>query len=171
MSALLVSRLGISVNLPTGASYDLLYVNTPTFPVGAVTFEYTKPTSTKITGIQKCGQTFLKVLLTSKGSDLLHRSLGTNLPNILIGSNADLTSQELVSQVTSSVADAETQCISLLNGPTNDLASQLDSVKISSITSPTPDSFSIQFQLITLAGETGSISLPAPLLNMAVYNG
>lgn len=166
-----VSRLGISVNLPTGATYDILLVNTPEFPVGAITFEFSKPTSAKITGIQKCAQFFLKVLFTTKGTDLLNSSYGTDLPNLIVGSNANLNSQELIAQVTDSVNDAVTQCKILLNDTTNDVASKLNSVTILSITSPTADSFSIGLQLVTMAGETGLISLPSPLMSMPVFNG
>lgn len=171
MSIFTVSRLGVSVILPVGATNDILLVNTPNFPVGIITFEYTKPSSAKITGIQKCAQVFLKILFTTKGSDLLHPSLGTNLPNLLIGSNNNLSSSELMAQVTTSVEDAVTQCISLLNGSKNDLASQMSSVTINNISSTSVDSMSIQLQLTTMAGETGSISLPSPLLNIPVYNG
>lgn len=171
MSVFDVSRLGISVNLPTGATYDVLLVNTPEFPVGAITFEFSKPTSAKITGIQKCAQFFLKVLFTTKGTDLLNPSYGTDLPNLIVGTNSNLNSQELISQVTSSVTDAVTQCRTLLNDLTNDLASKIDSVTILGVSAPSVDGFSINLQLRTLAGETGSISLPAPLLSTPVYNG
>ena len=171
MSVFNVSRLGISVNLPTGASYDILLVNTPEYPVGTITFEYTKPTSTKITGIQKCAQFFLKVLFTTQGTDLLNPALGTNLPNLIVGSNSTLNSQELIAQVTTAVSAATTQAKSLLNDNTNDLASKLESVTILGISAPTVDSFSIGLQLTTMAGETGSIALPAPLLSLPVYQG
>lgn len=170
MSLFNVSRLGISVNLPTGATYDVLMVNTPEFPVGAISFEFSKPTSAKITGIQKCAQFFLKILFTTKGTDLLNPSYGTDLPNLIVGTNSNLNSQELISQITTSVNDAVTQCRTLLNDLTNDLASKIDSVNIIGISSPSVDSFSIRLQLTTMAGETGSIALPAPLLSMPIYD-
>ena len=170
MSVFNVSRLGISVNLPTGATYDILLVNTPEFPVGAVTFEYSKPTSAKITGIQKCAQFFLKALLTTRGTDLLNPAYGTDLPNLIIGANSTLNSQELVAQISTSVADAVTQSKALLNDTTNDLASKLDSVTITSISTPTADSFTLSLRLVTQAGETGSLALPAPLLSTPVFN-
>jgi len=171
MSTFNVTRLGISVNLPTGATYDVLLVNTPEFPVGGLTFEFSKPTPTKITGIQKCAQYFLKVLFTTQGSDVINPAFGTSLPNLIVGSNSTLNSQELISQVTTAVNSAATQCKVLLNDSTNDLASKLSSVTITSISSPTDDSFSLGLSLVTMAGETGSISLPAPLLSMPVYQG
>lgn len=166
-----VSRLGISVNLPTGATYDILMVNTENFPVGNVSFTFSVPTSAKITGIQKCAQFFMKLLLTTKGSDLINPSYGTILPNLLIGTNANLTSQELISQITSAVNDAVTQCKALLNDSTNDDASKMDSVTISEISAPSEGSFFISMTLRTVAGETGSIALPSPLLATPVYNG
>jgi hypothetical protein len=171
VSLFTASRLGIAVNLPTGATYDILMVNTPEFPVGAVTFQFSAPSSLKITGIQKCAQFFLKILLTTKGSDLINTSLGTDLPNILIGTNANLNSQELLAQVTSSINDAVVQCKALLNDSTNDAASKMATVNLLSISSPTTDSFSVNMQLITMAGETGSIALPSPLLSTPIYNG
>lgn len=171
MSVFNISRLGIAVNLPTGATYDVLLVNTPDYPVGAITFEFSKPTSAKITGIQKCAQFYLKVLFTTKGTDLLNPSYGTELPNLIVGTNRNLNSQELMSQVTTSVEDAVIQSKTLLNDTTNDLASKLESVTILSISSPTLDSFFINLKLVTMAGETGSIALPAPLLSTSVYNG
>jgi hypothetical protein len=170
MSVFNVSRLGIAVNLPTGATYDILLVTTPEFPVGAVTFEYSKPTSAKITGIQKCAQFFLKALLTTKGTDLLNPAYGTDLPGLVVGSNSTLNSQELVSQITTSVNDAVTQCKALLNDTTNDLASKLDSVTIITITTPTTDGFTLNLRLVTMEGEVGNLSLPAPLLSTPIYN-
>lgn len=166
-----VSRLGIAVNLPTGASYDVLLVNTPEFPVGAITFEFSKPTSVKITGIQKCAQFFLKILFTNKGTDLLNPAYGTTLPSLIVGTNANLNSQELISLVTTAVNDAVTQSKALLNDTTNDIASMLNGVTITSISSTTEDSFSISMTLTTMAGEVGSISLPTPLLSIPVFNG
>jgi CheY-like chemotaxis protein len=136
-----------------------------------VTFEFGKPSSLKITGIQKCAQFFLKVLLTTKGSDLINPSFGTDLPNMLIGANANLNSQELISQVTSSITDAVSQCQSLLNDTTNDISSKLSGVTISDISMPTMDGFTFTMALTTMAGETGSIALPTPLLTTAIYNG
>jgi phage baseplate assembly protein W len=171
MSVFNVSRLGIAVNLPTVGTYDILLVTTPFFPVGAITFEYSKPTSAKITGIQKCAQFFLKSLLTTKGTDLLNPAYGTNLPSLVVGSNSTLNSQELIAQITSSVNDAVTQCKALLNDTTNDLASKLDSVTITSISTSTVDSLTLNLRLVTMAGEVGSLALPAPLLSTPVYNG
>ena len=169
MSVFQVSRLGISVNLPAGATNDILLVNTPAFPVGAVTFEFSKPTSAKITGIQKCAQFFLKVLLTTKGSDLLNPSYGTELPALLVGSNVNLNSKELMASVSTAVADAVNQSRILLNDSTNDMASMLSSVTITDIAAPASDSFSISLKLVTMAGETGSLSLPSPLMNTQLF--
>lgn len=166
-----VSRLGIAVNLPNSATYDILLVNTPAFPVGAITFKYSVPTSTKITGIQKCAQFFLKVLLTSKGSDLLNPYYGTDLPGLILGGNSTLNQQELISTVSTSVEDAAKQTKALLNDTSNDIASMLESVNILNISSASLDSISLSLQLTTMAGETGSISLPTPLLSTTVYNG
>jgi hypothetical protein len=64
-----------------------------------------------------------------------------------------------------------TQCKALLNDTTNDLASKLDSVTITSISTSTVDSLTLNLRLVTMAGEVGSLALPAPLLSTPVYNG
>ena len=170
-SNITISRLGIDVNLPTNATYDILLVQTPNFPVGVVTFGYSKPSSSAITGIQKCAQFFLKILFTTQGSDLVNPAYGTDLPNLLIGANANLTSPELSATITNAVKDAVSQCRALLNTTNNDAASSISTVNVLSIDQPTVDTFTIRLQLITLAGETGLISLPYPLLDYPVYNG
>lgn len=165
------SRLGVAVNLPTGASFDILLVNTPNFPVGSISFEFAKPTSSKITGIQKCAQFFLKILFTTKGTDLLNPTYGTQLPSLLVGANINLSSQELLSSIASSVQDAVQQCKILLNDATNDPASMINSVVVSDVSNTVADKLSIGLRLTTQAGETGSISLPAPLLDLPIFNG
>jgi phage baseplate assembly protein W len=174
ISNILMSRLGIGTSLPTGGTYDILLVQTPTYPVGRITFSYhtTKSdSSAAITGIQKCAQYFLKVLFTNKGSDLLHINYGTSLPSLLIGANANLSSPELISGVSSAVQDAVSQSIAFLNTNNNDKAASMGSVKISKISQTTVDNFNLTLQLTTLAGETGLIALPYPLLDYPLSNG
>ena len=171
MSVFNVSRLGIGVSLPTNATYDHLLVYTPAFPVGAVTFRYGNPTPDKITGIQKCAQNFLKILFTSPGSDLLNPSMGTSISELLVGGGGGLTSSELLSTVTTAVSAAVTQCQTYFNDTKNDPASSLASVTIDSMDTPTVDSFTMGMTLTTMAGETGAIALPTPLLSTTVYNG
>jgi len=168
MALFSTSRLGISVNLPTGATNDILLVNTPAFPVGAVTFEYTKPSSLKITGIQKCAQLFLKVLLTTKGSDVIRPTLGTTFSTIATTSNLN-NQQELSHLVESAVQDAASQCVNI-TAAIPDIASQLDRVTITDLTLTTDNVLRISVYMLTKAGEFGSISLPSPLLNTPVYN-
>ena len=61
-----ITRIGVSVNLPNGATHDLLMVRTPEgYPTGQLSFTF-ETTPRKITGIQKVAQFFLKILFTQK---------------------------------------------------------------------------------------------------------
>ena len=171
ISNILVPRLGTDSNLDINGTYDILLVQTPTFPVGTVTFGYSTPSPTAITGIQKCAQFFLKLLFTTKGSDLVNQEYGTILPSLLIGANANLTSPELVSSITGAVQDAVTQCTAILNTTDNDISSSISVVNVLSIDQVSVDGFTIMLQLTTLAGDSGIISLPYPLLDYPLYSG
>lgn len=188
------ARLGLSQNLPTGATYDILMVQTPNFPEGKITFTYTTPSgdiipavndpfngtqgytiqgqaSASITGIQKCAQFFLKCLFTNKGSDIVNPLYGTNMAALMFGFNANLTSPELSSTITNSIKDAVNQCKALLNDSSNDVSSMLSNVSVVSLSSPNAESFALTIQLTTLAGETGLISIPQPTFGYPLATG
>ena len=161
----LPARIGISVNLPTGATYDLLVVRTPEgYPQGQLRFEL-EDAPRKITGIQKVAQTFLRVLLTTKGSDVLKRNLGTDLPNMIIGSNRRTDDPKFSIELSSAVRDAEEQCRGILNSSTADRASQLDKIEFLGH-ELVGDAVSVYLQIITKAGETASIAVPFPELDL-----
>lgn len=157
------SRVGISVNLPSGANYDILLVSTPEFPVGALSFKF-EDTPRKITGIQKVAQVFLKILFTTKGSDVIYTNLGTSFPSLVIGANIQSSHEELVSDISTAIQDAENQTRYYLNS--GDDSSMLDSVTLGGFEDGlTPDSLSIYLTLTTVAGETASIAVPFPELS------
>lgn len=160
------SRIGVSSNLVTGGTYDILLVSTPTYPVGALNFKF-ESTPRKITGIQKVAQLFLKVLFTQKGSDVIYPSHGTNFPNLLVGANRQSSDPEFVSEVTSALQDAENQVKYIFNGADKDPASVLSSINVLGLQS-LKETLAIYLQLTTEAGETASIAVPFPELDLKI---
>ena len=165
-----MSRIGVSVNLPSGSTYELLLVQTPDgFPKSQLSFEFSE-TPRKITGIQKVAQMFLKVLFTTKGSDVLRTTFGTQFPELVLGANKRSSDREFEINVASAILDAEAQTKSILNGRAYDTASQLSKITMIGIDSNT-DSISLFLRLTTLAGETASVSIPFPELDLKLSNG
>jgi len=160
-----VGRVGTSENLPNGSTYDLLLVSVSEgYPVGEVSFKF-EDTPRKITGVQKVAQLFMKVLFTQKGTDVLRPTLGTIFPELTIGANRTSDDATFLSQVTTAVRDAEAQTRAILFSSNKDLDSQLDSVSIQGLNIET-ESLSLYVQLKTLAGETASVAIPFPELDL-----
>jgi hypothetical protein len=160
-------RLGISVNLPTGATYDLLIVESDHgFPEGKLTFKF-YDTPRKITGIQKVAQLFLKFLLTNKGTDVLNPSRGTVFPDLAINANRTGVDHDLHAALTAEVREAERQCKSTLNSVDSDDASQLDSISVLGL--DTGDDFIVMYlRVLTRAGVAAQVSIPFPQLDMSL---
>lgn len=156
------SRLGTVDNLSSGGKYDLLLTTfSEGFPVGEVTFTI-EDNPKKITGLQKAVQVFTKILLTTKGTDLVNPDLGTVFNSMIfnpnmVSDNDDLLSQELAR----AIEDAEAQAKVILNGPKDPPDSGLASVKVLSI-NVVVDSIVIYMVITTLAGENAAISIPFP---------
>ena len=165
-----LTRIGIEVNLPQGATYDLLMVSTPEgYPTGQVFFKL-EDTPGKITGIQKVAQTFIRMLFTTRGSDVLHPSFGTVLPEITVGANRTNNDAEFRSQIITAVRDAENQAKYILNSPTADAASQLSSVTLQGM-DVGKDSLGMIIRLVTKAGETANVAVPFPQLDLPLGQG
>lgn len=158
------SRIGISVNLPEGGTYDILLVSTPNYPVGNLQFKF-EDTPRKITGIQKVAQLFLKILFTQKGSDVVYSNHGTNFPNLLVGANKLYNDSEFISEITTTLQDAENQVKYIYNGSDGDDSSTLSSISILGI-EMYEQSLSLYIKLTTAAGETASIAVPFPELDL-----
>lgn len=160
-------RIGTNSNLETGGSYDLLVVKVEgTFPEGKISFGlYDVPM--KITGLQKVAQVFLKVLLTTKGSDPFYPDRGTYFPSLAVGANMQKEYSAFISDVTESVADATRQVRAYLNVNTADLSSTLDNVEVLGVDRLT-EGFQIYMQLKTLNGEFASVALPFPEFGLTV---
>lgn len=162
-----ISRLGIEVNLPVGATYDILLVTSSDgYPVGQISFEFGE-TPRKIAGIQKVAQTFMRMLFTQKGTDLLYPSLGTNFPELAVGANRTSSDAQFRSEIIGCVLDAESQSKSILNSTKSDLDSQLTKVTIKGFET-TIESMSLYIQITTKAGESANIALPFPELSLAL---
>jgi phage baseplate assembly protein W len=164
-----ISRIGTPENLPNGSTHDLLLVNVSDgYPVGEVTFKF-EDTPRKITGIQKVAQFFMKVLFTQKGSDIINFNLGTNFPELALGANRTSADANFLADVTETVKDAESQTRGLLASLNKDLDSQLNSIVVQSI-STEGESLIMYLQVVTRAGETASIAVPFPELDMKLAN-
>lgn len=165
-----VSRLGTVENLPDGSTYDMLLVSvSDAFPVGLVTFKW-EDTPRKITGVQKVAQFFMRVLFTQKGSDVINYTFGTNFPELAIGANRQTDDAQFMGAIATCIKDAEGQTRNLLAGRTKDLASQLDKIIIKGLNAE-GETLSIYVQIITRAGETASVAIPFPQLDMKIANG
>jgi hypothetical protein len=154
-------RIGTATNLQPGGTYDLLLVKFKgTFPEGEISFGlYDVPM--KITGIQKVAQVFMKLLLTTKGSDPFYPQRGTTFANLASGANIIPNDSKFLSEVKDSVKDAISQARSALNVNTTDSSSALDTVEILGV-DEIEEGLVLYLQLVTLAGEFASVAVPFP---------
>ena len=155
------SRIGTPSNLEEGGTYDLLMIRYPDgFPEGKLLFDIDM-TPRKVTGLQKVGQTFLKVLMTSKGSNVIYPMQGTNFPSIALSSNITRDRSVLYSEVVSSLRDAESQVKSILNTKGTDKASMLRRIDIIRLDVGV-DSIVLYVSLETEDGTSANIAVPFP---------
>lgn len=168
--AIVNPRIGITENLPTGATYELLLITHPDgFPEGKIDFKL-DDTPRKITGIQKVAQMFLKILLTGKGSDVVNVNLGTRFPEYAVYANRVQDDTEILASVTNEIRDAENQCRAILNTVGSDNASQLERVNILAIDT-SKDSIIMYLRILTAAGITAQVAVPFPQLDMKLSEG
>ena len=160
-----ISRVGIEVNLPQGSTNELLLISTPEgYPKGQVNFKF-EATPRKIEGIQKVAQTFIRMLFIQKGTDLLYPNIGTRFSELTIGANRTSSDAQFRSEISSAIRDAESQTKYVLNSTKASLTSQLQEIKIQGFYT-SKESLSMYLQVITKAGETASISVPFPELDL-----
>lgn len=161
------ARIGIPVNLPTGASHDILLVQTPDgYPEGKVVFGLSD-TPRKITGIQKVAQMFFKVLLTRKGSDVINKGFGTFFSDYTINANRTGVDQDLYVAIIAEVKDAESQCTMILNTVDSDAASRIESITVAGL-DVAQEAVVLYVKLVTQAGELASVAVPFPELDMKI---
>ena len=160
------TRIGTSSNLETGGTYDLLMIRYPDgFPEGRLLFDI-DVTPRKITGLQKVGQTFLKLLMTSKGSNVIYPFQGTAFPSLAISSNLTADNTALYSELYSAVKDAESQTKVSLNTVGSDIASMLRRVDVIRLDSD-GDSVILYLSLETEDGASANLAVPFPELDLA----
>jgi hypothetical protein len=154
-------RVGTGTNLQVGGSYDLLLVKfVGSFPEGQISFGlYDVPM--KITGLQKVAQLFLKVLMTTKGSDPFYPQRGTYFPSLVIGANLLTNDAKLLSDLNDAIRDGSSQTKQCINVFNSDNSSCLDSVQVLGI-DKVPEGVIMYLSIKTLNGEEASISLPFP---------
>lgn len=160
------ARIGTTSNLPTGATYDMLFISFPGgFPQSQLVFEIAD-TPRKVTGLQKVAQLFLKILFSTKGSNVIFPDQGTYFGNYVVNANrVEDTDTTLISDLTEQITDAQGQCQYILNTTGSDTASQLQSVQLLGM-DVSQESIVVYLQIITVAGATASISVPFPQLDM-----
>lgn len=144
--------------IPTGVK-EIITVEVFTENKGAgaykVGFELS---SKKSIGLEKVIQKVIKVLLTSKGSDLHNLELGEGLQD-LVG-RAYSSFGELSADVSLAIQGAESS-IKEVESRTDLAASEkLDSLTITSISPLFKDGISIQLTVTNMAGEVGYIGVP-----------
>lgn len=165
MAAGKLYRLGTDSNLDVGGKYDLLLMDFSSgFPVGSVDFTMTD-TPRKITGIQKVAQTFLSILLTTRGSDTLRPTKGTSFPTLAIAANRVGSAKGVESELIEQVGDAEAQVKYILNRSDTSPSNQLNRVQVLAIDVGS-ESITMFLYLITNAGERAQVSIPFPQLDM-----
>lgn len=154
-------RIGTETNLQVGGTYDLLLVKfLGTFPEGQITFGL-HDTPMKVTGLQKVAQTFMKILLTTKGSDPFSPQRGTIFAESTIGANQIVNDPLYIQTITEAVMDAEEQTRSCLNAQNADLSSCLASVQILGL-DKVDDSLTLFVALQTMNGTSARIAVPFP---------
>lgn len=154
------SRIGTASNLPKGGTYDLLMITYPDgFPEGQIKFGI-DDTPRKITGVQKVAQVFLKILLTTKGSDVIYQNRGTNFPSYTINANRLDDDAVLRSEIVSTINDAAAQTKAAMNS-SSDPASQLASVQLAGI-DVIDEAIILYAQLTTKDGVSAQIAVPFP---------
>jgi len=159
------SRLGTPTNLEVGGTYDLLMLGFPEgFPQGRVTFEV-GDTPRKITGLQKVAQTYLKILFTTQGSDVIYPTRGTTFPTLTVNANVTESDELFVSDLNEQIQSAVGQTKYILNTLDSDASSQLQSVTVLSL-DLSSESLLLYLRIITGAGERASVAIPFPQLDM-----
>lgn len=159
-------RIGTTSNLPTGATYDMLFISFPGgFPQSQLVFELAD-TPRKVTGLQKVAQMFLKILFTHKGSNVVFPNQGTYFSDYVVNANrVEDSDTALISDLTQQITDAQSQCQYILNTTDSDTASQLKSVQLLGI-DVSKESIVIYLRILTNAGAGASVAVPFPQLDL-----
>jgi len=162
-----ISRIGTRTNLEVDGTHDLLVMGFANgFPRGYVSFEI-GDTPRRITGVQKVVQTFLKILLTSRGSDPVRPNAGTGFNEYVRFANIGTDPEELDRLVRDAIQEAEQQTKVSLNSAREDTSSQLDFIGILYIEA-SEQSLNVGMKVVTLGGESASIAVPFPQTDLEI---
>lgn len=160
-------RIGTTSNLPQGATYDLLLLSFPGgFPESQLLFDIGNEPR-KVTGIQKVAQTFLKILFTSKGSNVFYPNQGTYFSSYTVNANLVTSDATLYADIIAQITDATSQTQYILNTTGSDVASQLASITVLGL-DVGDESIVLYLSMLTNAGESGSLAVPFPELDMTL---
>lgn len=155
------TRIGTEKNLQAGGSYDLLLVKfLGSYPEGQITFGL-YDTPMKITGLQKVAQVFMKILMTTKGSDPFYPQRGTFFPSLVIGANLLTNDSRFLSDLKTAIDDGTAQTRECTNAYNPDSSSCLDTVQVLGL-DKISEGVVMYLSLKTLSGEETSIALPFP---------
>lgn len=155
------NRLGTVNNLEVGGTYDILLIKSSgSFPEGKISFGF-YDVPMKITGLQKVVQTFIKTLLTAKGSDPFYPNKGSEFSNLTINANILTNDSIFMSELKSSIREATEQVKSMLNVNTVDSSSCLASVEILSL-DKIEEGIVLYLQISTLSGDFAAVAMPFP---------
>ncbi|MNK27645.1 hypothetical protein D3C87_460070 [compost metagenome] len=158
-------RIGTTVNLPTGATYDLLLISFPDgFPQSQLKFEIAD-TPRKVTGLQKVAQMFMKILFTYKGSNPIYPNQGTYFSSYVVNANRVDDDATLTAELIQQINDAQQQCQYILNTTGADTASQLQKTELLGL-DVTKDQLVIYIRILTKAGAMASVAVPFPQLDL-----
>lgn len=155
------SRIGTATNLASGGTWDLLMITYPDgFPEGRIKFDI-DTTPRKVTGVQKVAQTFMKLLLTTKGSDVIYPARGTHFNNYAMNANQSSNNRVLQSEITMAIKDAEAQTKAAMNSSSSDPASQLATIQIAGM-DVSSETIVLYVQLTTKDGVSAQVAVPFP---------
>lgn len=161
----MVSRIGTTSNLPSGGTYDILMIDyIDGFPEGQLKFNFTN-TPRKVSGIQKVGQLFLKILFTTKGSDILNPQRGTYFPTFTIGANRKVAPAIMASNISQCITDATAQTKAILSS-SKDASSRLRKVDLLGLDAGA-ESLVVYLAIETDDGQYAQVSVPFPNLGLA----
>lgn len=156
----MATRISNSVNLRNNDTYDLLLFD---FPQGYPTSKLQLTlgsTPRRISGLEKVVQIFVKCLLSPRGSDPIHPTLGTDFRDFFMYSNVGTYDQsEARAAISACLKDAEDQAKYILNSSRYSKESQLDSVELLSISQGTEDTY-VRVRILSKAGQGAPIALP-----------
>ena len=156
----MATRISNTVNLKNNDTYDILLFGFPEgYPTSKLNFEFGE-TPRRISGLEKVVQTFVKCLLTPKGSDPIRPSYGTNFQDFFMYSNVGTYDPaEAKSAIAACIDEATEQAKYILNSTKYSKESQLDSVQLITVTQGAEDTY-IKMRVLSKAGQYAPIQLP-----------